>query len=166
MFRRHLDHIKPNVDQARAEDRMPSGNGKQGETTWQATVPALYMLDPTADSPVSSSFSLTKEPGPQEPVTQLNTTTASRPQRHRQLPDCYGDSIQEGRDVTFYKPCIAIFGKWPYCRSWSCNDRLPVNPPAGWSESNIGLWFPFKRDAAACAFRRQALFCKNKADCT
>ncbi|KAL1421191.1 hypothetical protein MTO96_049726 [Rhipicephalus appendiculatus] len=72
---------------------MTSEHGEQRETTRQDTVPAPYMLDPPADSTVSSGFSLTEEPAPQEPVTQPDTTTASRPQRHRQPPDRYGDSI-------------------------------------------------------------------------
>ncbi|KAL1430638.1 hypothetical protein MTO96_014832 [Rhipicephalus appendiculatus] len=76
-----------------AETRMASEPGEQRETTRQDTVPAPYMLDPPADSTVSSGFSLTEEPAPHEPVTQPDTTTASRPQRHRQPPDRYGDSI-------------------------------------------------------------------------
>ncbi|KAL1439484.1 hypothetical protein MTO96_010173 [Rhipicephalus appendiculatus] len=77
---RHLDHIKPGVDKSQAESRMASEHGEQRETTRQDTVPAPYMLDPPSDSPVSSGFSLTEEPAPQEPVTQPDTTTASRPQ--------------------------------------------------------------------------------------
>ncbi|KAL1434036.1 hypothetical protein MTO96_012030 [Rhipicephalus appendiculatus] len=92
-FRRHLDHIKPGVEKSQAEARMASEHGEQRETTRQDTVPAPYMLDPSADSTVSSGYSLTEEPAPQEPVTQPDTTTASRPQRHRQPPDRYGDSI-------------------------------------------------------------------------
>lgn len=48
-FPRHLDHIKPGVDQSQKEDGMPSGNREQGETTRQAPVPAPYMLDSPAD---------------------------------------------------------------------------------------------------------------------
>ncbi|KAL3197023.1 hypothetical protein MRX96_014872 [Rhipicephalus microplus] len=99
-FRRRLDHIKTAVDQSQAEDHMPSGHGEQGATTRQVTVPVPYMLEPPADSPldltadshVSSSFSLTEQPGPPEPVTQMDTT-ASHPQRHRQLSDRFGDFI-------------------------------------------------------------------------
>ncbi|KAL1466851.1 hypothetical protein MTO96_026361 [Rhipicephalus appendiculatus] len=72
---------------------MANEHGEQRETTRQDTVPAPYMLDPSADSTVSSGFSPTEEPAPQEPVNQPDTTTASRPQRHRQSPDRYGDSI-------------------------------------------------------------------------
>ncbi|KAL3198487.1 hypothetical protein MRX96_014306 [Rhipicephalus microplus] len=100
-FRRHLDHIKLSVDQSQAEDRMPSGHGEQGETTRRATVPAPYVLDSqadspvdaAADSPVSSSFSLTEQPGPQEPVTPRWTQQHHVRNSIANPPDRYGDTI-------------------------------------------------------------------------
>ncbi|KAL3177213.1 hypothetical protein MRX96_009903 [Rhipicephalus microplus] len=42
-------------------------------------------------TPLCLQASVIEEPRPQEPVTLLDTT--SRPQRHRQPADRYGDSI-------------------------------------------------------------------------